>query len=277
VTVPNASSVETFRQSFREEAREIVVELEATLLELHQNPSDPELVGKAFRGLHTIKGSGSMFGFDMLAAFTHELENAFDSVRTGKLEITPELVDLTLAALDQIRLMIEDGEGRERSEPAKRERVLNRVRALCGEERIREEPKREEKQRAVDRGNSNSPGAAVKRTWRIRFAPGPELMRDGTNPLLLLKELGQLGTAQIKADLSALPPLNEIDPERCYIRWDVKLTTESDADAIRDIFIFVEDSCELTISPVAQEAPDAAKAQQTGLEEQRSGSPGRRP
>lgn len=270
--MPNASSVERFRQSFREEAREIVVELEATLLELHQSPSDPELVGKAFRGLHTIKGSGSMFGFDVLAAFTHELENAFDSVRTGTIGVIPELIDLTLAALDQIRLMIEDGDGRDSSDSVKSESILNRVRGLCGEG-----VKRENWHHPLEPANSNSSDSVASHHWQIRFAPGPELMRDGTNPLLLLKELGQLGTAQIKADLSALPPLNEIDPERCYIRWDVTLTTESDADAIRDIFIFVEDSCELTISPIAQEVPDAAKAQQTGLEEQRSGSPGRRP
>ena len=48
--------------------------LESALLELNEHPEDSELVGKAFRALHTIKGSGAMFGFDELAAFTHNLE-----------------------------------------------------------------------------------------------------------------------------------------------------------------------------------------------------------
>src|ERR1700685_343688 len=73
--------VDKFKQAFLEEAREIVVELESALLELNENRSNREIVGRAFRALHTIKGSGSMFGFDKLAGFVHNLENAFDEVR----------------------------------------------------------------------------------------------------------------------------------------------------------------------------------------------------
>jgi len=41
------------------------------LLELNKNRGDVELVGRVFRALHTIKGSGAMFGFEDLATFTH--------------------------------------------------------------------------------------------------------------------------------------------------------------------------------------------------------------
>src|SRR5579863_6885953 len=102
----NPSNAEQFKQSFREEAREILAELESALLELNEGCGDtPEVVSRIFRGLHTIKGSGSMFGFERMAAFTHDLETAFDMVRSGRLEICPELIDLTLAALDQISAM----------------------------------------------------------------------------------------------------------------------------------------------------------------------------
>ena len=100
--MPTVSNADQFKQSFREEAREILVELESALLELNENRGDPDVVGRIFRGLHTIKGSGSMFGFERLAEFTHDLETAFDAVRNGRLAITSELVDLTLSALDQI-------------------------------------------------------------------------------------------------------------------------------------------------------------------------------
>ena len=86
---PIAGNTDQFKQSFREEAREILVELEAALLELNENPGDLELIGRIFRALHTIKGSGAMFGFEDLAAFTHNLETAFDEVRNGRLAITP--------------------------------------------------------------------------------------------------------------------------------------------------------------------------------------------
>ena len=103
--------IDKYKQAFREEAREILVELEAALLQLNENRGDSELVGRAFRALHTIKGSGAMFGFDDLAGFTHNLENAFDEVRNGRLKVTLELINLSLAALDQIKGMLEEAAG----------------------------------------------------------------------------------------------------------------------------------------------------------------------
>ena len=94
-----SGGLDQFRLAFREEARELLVELESNLLEMNERPEDGELVGNVFRALHTIKGSGAMFGFEDLATFTHNLENAFDEVRKGRLAITPELVDLTLSLI----------------------------------------------------------------------------------------------------------------------------------------------------------------------------------
>lgn len=75
--------IDQFKQSFLEEARELLIELESALLELDQKREDPEIVGRAFRALHTIKGSGSMFGFDDIARFAHSLETDFDPASQG--------------------------------------------------------------------------------------------------------------------------------------------------------------------------------------------------
>ncbi|MGB9032535.1 MAG: Hpt domain-containing protein, partial [Acidobacteriaceae bacterium] len=131
MTTGNAAE-QQFRHSFREEARELLVELESVLLELNEHGGDGELVGRVFRGLHTIKGSGAMFGFEDLATFTHNLENAFDEVRKGRLRVTPELVDLTLSALDQIRAMVEEGEGESAVDAVASTEILARLRALTG-------------------------------------------------------------------------------------------------------------------------------------------------
>ncbi|KJU85904.1 Signal transduction histidine kinase, phosphotransfer (Hpt) region domain protein, partial [Candidatus Magnetobacterium bavaricum] len=95
------------REIFTEEANELLAELEISLLELEETPTDEELIGRVFRAMHTIKGSGAMFGFDDIAHFTHEVETAFDMVRTGKMLVTKELMDLTLRARDQIRAMLD--------------------------------------------------------------------------------------------------------------------------------------------------------------------------
>jgi len=270
-----ASNADQFKQSFREEAREILVDLEAALLELNENVSDGELVGRVFRGLHTIKGSGSMFGFEELAAFTHNLETAFDEIRNGRLEINSELIDLTLAALDQIRAMLEEGVGE--ATPADADAcasILAKVRQLTGVAGIQPAGG----QTAREPASPTAAGPA--REWSIRFAPGPDLMLNGTNPLLLLRELRQLGGLSVKASMAAVPPLAELDPERCYVAWEMVLATAVERDAIRDVFIFVEDHCELSIEPAtpptSNSAANRADATAMVLDDPRSQSGGRR-
>ena len=273
------SNVETFKQAFREEAREILVELEATLLELAVDRDQPELVGAAFRGLHTIKGSGAMFGFDELAGFTHNLENAFDEVRNGRLAVTAELVDLSLAALDQIKGFLEEEPGGDAGAAA-RERILAGLRELGGvDSRSRAgesapadaEPGGEAGVKSGVKSGVEPGGEAEgeEAVWRIAFAPGPDLMRDGTNPILLLNELRGLGEMALTASVAAVPPLRELDPERCYISWEAELRSGRGEDAIRDVFIFVEDQCELLIERLG-----GAKKLVSDLE---SGGPGADP
>ena len=251
-------------ESFREEAREILVDLEAALLELNENPTDMELVGRIFRGLHTIKGSGAMFGFDQLAAFTHNLETAFDEVRNGRLAVGTELIDLTLSALDQIRVLLEEGAGMPPADPEARAKILAKVRHLAGIPA--QKP-------TLEKAQTSQPvhGTGPICEWHIRFAPGPDMMRNGANPFLLLQELRQLGGLSVRTSMAAVPPLAELDPERCYVSWEMVLATATGADAIRDVFIFVEDGCELTI-----EAASAPEAIAQALAEPRTQTAGRR-
>lgn len=102
--------IDQHRQAFKDEAYELLAELESSLLELEENPADSELIGRVFRAMHTIKGSGAMFGFDTIAAFTHEVETVFDQVRSGTMAVSQNLVDLSLAARDRIKAML-DGDG----------------------------------------------------------------------------------------------------------------------------------------------------------------------
>jgi two-component system chemotaxis sensor kinase CheA len=269
-----SSNAEQFKQSFREEAREILADLESALLELTENRGDRELVGRIFRGLHTIKGSGAMFGFEQLAAFTHDLETTYDLVRNGRLETNSELIDPTLAAIDQIRAMLEESaNGAPPANATVCKGILESVRKLAG---ITETAAPATNRSAKD---VVTVFAAEIRDWHIHFAPGPDLMRCGGNPLLLLRELGQLGSLSVKADLDSIPPLDTLDAERCYIAWDLVLKTGVSLDAIRDAFIFVEDCCDLKIEPAASlaapalvDADRAAKA----LVDPRSTSGGRR-
>ncbi len=247
--------IDQFRHGFQEEARELLVELEAVLLELNERREDGELVGRVFRALHTIKGSGAMFGFDELAAFAHKLENAFDEVRKGHLAVTPDLVDLTLSALDQIRAMVEEGENDAAVDRGACAQILAKVRALTGSAETAGPGNAPDKARKETQpvSEKEAESAMPERAWRIHFAPGPELMRNGADPLLLIRELSGLGRLTAHASMAEIPAIGELEPERCYVCWEMVLVTSAGEDAIRDVFIFVEDVCELAIEPEAAE------------------------
>ena len=246
----------TPQEVFCDEARELVEELTAVLLELEDTPDDLELVGRAFRALHTIKGSGAMFGFDELAGFVHDIETAFDHVRNGSVHVTRKLIDITLASSDLIRAMIEPGGGVDRETKdtltaAFLEIVPPDTPEPCngGVSANAEEALPKEKHKTV--------------TYRIRFAPARDIFLTGTNPILLLNELRELGHCSVAAQTEDVPHPDRLDPEQCYLSWDIVLTTDCGVEAIKDVFIFVEDSCDLRIETVGE--TDGGPADAAGM------------
>ncbi|MFP4444594.1 MAG: Hpt domain-containing protein [Spirochaetia bacterium] len=105
--------IDKFKDTFKEEAYELLNKLEDCLLVVEENPDNRDEVSALFRTMHTIKGSAAMFGFQHISDFTHEVESILELVREGKIKIGPELIDLTLKARDHIRNMLdqEDLEG----------------------------------------------------------------------------------------------------------------------------------------------------------------------
>ena len=245
------SYADTMRAAFREEAGELLTELEASLLELEEDSADQELIDRVFRAMHTIKGSGAMFGFEEIADFTHEVETVFDRVRNGEMPVTKELIDLTLAARDQIREMLETGEegGLEVSE--KNIEIISKLRRLIKDSGGGAGPG--PSGGAVKEGEGPQPGPAERVSYRIRFRPASDIFLHGTNPVLLLDELRELGECEVTAHTGDLPNLEEINAEHCYTFWDIILTTDRGENAIRDVFIFVEDDSELKIEAIAEE------------------------
>ena len=232
-------------QVFQEEARELLAELETTLLELQDAPEDKELIARIFRALHTIKGSGAMFGFDDIAAFTHGIENTYDLIRNDKIAVTARLIDLTLSACDAIRNML-DGAC---PDLALAQSIQKQFQALLP----RPDDDHCESQNP-ETPQIQSPQDKNESTYRIRFQPDRDIFANGTNPVLLLSELGDLGPCKITAQTDDIPLLGDIDPESCYVFWDIVLTTDKGENAIRDVFIFVEDRCDLRIALIDRPA-----------------------
>ena len=226
--------------SFVEEAGERLAELEAVLLELESDPSNMDLVAQAFRAMHTVKGSGAMFGFEAVASFTHQLETVFDEIRKGRLAVSQLLIGLALESSDLIRRLLE---GDNESTRIDRDRLSNALQAYIP----KVEPTPPQSQAQPEATSSKS---STENTYRIFIQPAPDLFRNGTNPMGLLMELAEQGRFCVIAHTQAIPDLEEIDPETCYLSWDIVLTTTKTVDVLRDIFIFVEDRCTLRIDMV---------------------------
>ena len=75
--------IQDFVETYKQEAGELLVKIEEIVLEIEENPDDKEAINRLFRAVHTIKGSGSMFGFDKIVSFTHTLETVLDMVRNS--------------------------------------------------------------------------------------------------------------------------------------------------------------------------------------------------
>ncbi|WP_420264406.1 chemotaxis protein CheA [Candidatus Magnetominusculus dajiuhuensis] len=241
------------REAFKEEAAELLTELETSLLELEEHPTDEDLIGRVFRAMHTVKGSGAMFGFDDIAEFTHEVETAFDMVRMGKLAVTKELTNLTLRARDQIRTMIEASEGKATVDHSVSKSIIGSLQLLTKGGSAKAAVQEAEEASEKKPSKTALADGSHSITYRIRFKPAADLFITGTNPILLLNELRQMGSCMVIAQTDAITRLEEFNPETCATYWDIILTTTHSANAIKDVFIFVDDMCELHVEVVDEE------------------------
>jgi two-component system chemotaxis sensor kinase CheA len=233
------------KQVYREEAFELLSDLEDALIELEQQPGDLDTVNRIFRAMHTIKGSGAMFGFDEIATFTHTIETVYDLIREGKLSVDEDLISLTLRSCDQIKAMLSASEGEGQADDALTLEISSAFKRLIPAE---PDDAAQNARCGISEGGEEDIDEKAEATFRIRFRPHRELFQNGTNPVPLLNELRSLGHARIICHLKDIPDLHEIDPEACYTSWDIILTTDKDDNVIRDVFIFVEHVSDIEIT-----------------------------
>lgn len=233
---------------FRQEASELFETLEGALLDLCQRPDDRELIDAAFRALHTIKGSGAMFGFDKVAAFTHEFETAFELIRRGEVKPTQELISVGLAAKDYIRALIH---APETVDSIIGDAILDELKQLVA-------PGIPAFESSPDR-----PGAVPSEHhaagWLLQLEFDAQILRNGSNPLDMLEDLAKLGPCFAVPITTDIPLLDALEPEDCYLKWEVTLSSDCDKAAIEDVFMFVLDEMKLGITPLARvELPEFA-------------------
>lgn len=115
------------REEFFSEAQEVVDGLSRDLLALDEvsraGGSDPELVNDVFRAVHTLKGLSGLFGAVMMSGLSHELEDLLDDLRLGRIELTPQVLDLLFQSVELYGRILASAKG-DAPEPAAEVKAL---------------------------------------------------------------------------------------------------------------------------------------------------------
>ncbi|MBN2273380.1 MAG: chemotaxis protein CheA [Bacteroidales bacterium] len=231
---------------FIEEASEHIQIIEQNMLLLEKDPENTGYIEIIFRSMHTLKGAGSMFGFENISEITHDLENVYDEIRAQKRTLSRELFDITLSAVDHIKELIKFGNKIPEEIANNQVFLVQRIRAMISENV-------HEKNKLFISGESEPKEEALKNagTYYISFKPFDNIFDNGTNPLYLIDELVNLGSSIVIPYLNNVPDITTIDPFVCYTYWEIFLATESDISIIHDVFLFVEDLCTLDIHKIS--------------------------
>ena len=282
-------SPEEIQQIFFVECEESLAAAEAGLAACQAGTQDADTVNAVFRAVHSIKGGAGAFGYGALQAYTHTFETLLSDVREGLVAIESGLIELLLRALDTLADHVEAArESGEAPDDAGLIREMEGAMAANANgahtspvEVVNEAEEPDEEISSDDDGGDDfgldldallddltggfahqpSSGsdldlsAGETAAWAIHVRPNAGAMRNGSEPLLMLRDLAELGGQCVMCDVSQIPPLDAFDPSQGYLGWTFAMPSEVAEDAVRDIFDFIGDDCALAIGNDAEIPP----------------------
>lgn len=254
------------REVFRQEAADLLTELEAALLELESMPTEHRFIDRVFRAMHTLKGSGATSGFSEISDFLHRVEDVYNAAREDRIRLTSGAIDHTLQLCDAIQRFLAAGPAGDASILVAAQPKLDALLALLEETDAAKTTGASDIQSTANRTTSTAVSSLP--CWRIRFHPHPDFFRSGSDPGMFLDDLRNLGEAKVRVLQHTLPQATSFDPESSYLTWEVELTTEAGESAIRDVFLFASDDCDLEIVRLdrgSDSTPSPGTAVQTGV------------
>jgi two-component system, chemotaxis family, sensor kinase CheA len=258
---------------FFQESREGLDVMESGLLGLGAS-ADSENINTIFRAAHSIKGGSATFGFAEVADFTHGVETLLDEMRNGVRPVTAEAIQTLLQTCDCLREMIAATEAEQPLDKLRIATLNSDIQAILGEHPNAEPSSASTATRAcaaapapaayaaAASGAANEPAG-----WRVVFEPVADLLRLRNEPVRMFAELRRLGAFAAHADASRLPPLDALDPESCYLSWNIDIDGPVPRAKLNDVFDWVDSGCRLEFTPTGSSAPAApAAGAQTGVQ-----------
>ena len=241
--------MDVIQQAYVVESRELLQMMEENLLQMEDNGGDSETINAIFRAAHTIKGGAGVIECKFIVEFTHVLENVLDEMRSGTIKSSPELVEVLLECSDHLSTLM--GCVESESEP---DDEINKVSHLLrGKlQQYLGAPPAASKEIVVSEAKVHASGGGEMETdnWHISLRFGLDVLRKGMDPASFLRYLGEFGQIISLITLpDAMPEADEMDPESCYLGFEISYQSDADKARIESVFDFVRDDCVIHIWP----------------------------
>ncbi len=237
-------------QTFIIESHDLLQDMESSLLRLESAPNDPDILGAIFRAAHTIKGSAGMFGLDLIVNFTHVVESVLDKLRDGKIVVNGEVVELLLKSGDYIGNLVTvvavNGEIPTAEMIAVESELSLRLSSLFNHDNNSlSSASEQDGVRSAELDDS-----AQMDVWHLSLLFGSSVLRDGMDPLSFVRYLGTLGEiVNITMSADTMPKSEYMDPEACYLEFEIDFRSEADEETIAGVFDFVREGSVINIVP----------------------------
>jgi two-component system chemotaxis sensor kinase CheA len=95
--------VSQYLEIFIDETNEHLQTLNDCIMTLEQEPENMDTINEIFRAAHSLKGMAGTMGFKRMQHLTHDMENVFQEVRSGKIKVNSAMIDLLFKCLDAIQ------------------------------------------------------------------------------------------------------------------------------------------------------------------------------
>ncbi|MCK5877950.1 MAG: chemotaxis protein CheA [Candidatus Marithrix sp.] len=241
------------RGLFFEESFENLDIMESSLLDLEIETFDEELINNIFRAAHSIKGGAGIFQLDEIVTFAHNAETLLDEVRDRKHTVTQTLVDLLLRTGDILRMMLTASKDEVNYDSQEVQVCQNDLQKTLVENVPKEISEQILDDKVPIENRYEEQEELIAKEWHIEFKPEAEILKTGNDPINLLRELGELGKLEVVANTVEIPDFTDLDPQLCYLSWQIILHTTATLADIEEIFEWVIDECELNIVDIPLE------------------------
>ncbi|MBL4870670.1 MAG: Hpt domain-containing protein, partial [Robiginitomaculum sp.] len=256
-------TMESIKQTFFQECEDLLRDLESGLILMNDGESDDETINSVFRAVHSIKGGAAAFELTDLVKFSHIFENTLDEIRAGRLETTKEVLTVLLQSSDLLTDLVEEAREGEASDAARSEKLMDSLQGFIGaptDALVQTDLPEFEPQSMDDMGfqplaldfglDADEDAAPSAQGYTIHFTPTAKMYAHGNETARLFGALASLGEVSVTCNDLDLPDFDDIDPEGSYLSWEIELLSDCKEEDIRENFEFVEDDCELVITPL---------------------------